>query len=136
MTQKTRTQTTMDQQSTQQPGAGEIDGCNEVTLRGKVSSAPEEKVLPSGDSVWVFRLVVPRAAPRGRSTVDTIECAVWRGRARRTVAGIAAGDQVCVTGALRRRFFKVGAGSASRVEVEVDSLRVLRKLVTRRGAPS
>ena len=136
MTQKTRTQTTLVQQATQQPGVGELECCNEVTLRGKVSGAPEEKVLPSGDSVWVFRLVVPRAAPRGRTTVDTIECAVWRGRARRTVAGLAAGDQVCVSGALRRRFFKAGAGSASRVEVEVDSLRVLRRLVTRRAAPS
>jgi len=136
MTQKTQPRSATREQSTRQPGVGEIDGCNEVTLRGRVSVAPEEKVLPSGDSVWVFRLVVPRAAPRGRTTVDTLDCAVWRGRPRRTVAGLAAGDVVAVTGALRRRFFKAGAGAASRVEVEVDSLRVLRKPVTRRAAPS
>jgi single-strand DNA-binding protein len=130
------TQTKTDRTLAQQPDGGDTDGCNEVRLRGKVSVAPEEKVLPSGDSVWVFRVVVPRAAPRGRTTVDTIDCAVWRGRARRTVAGLAAGDLVAVTGALRRRFFKAGVGSASRVEVEVDSLRVLRKQVTRRAAPS
>ena len=109
---------------------------NEVVLRGKVSAAPEQKVMPSGDSVWVFRVVVPRASPRGRATVDTLDCAVWSGRAKRTVAGLGAGDVVSVSGALRRRFFTAGAGTASRVEIEVATLKVVRKAVTRRSAPA
>src|SRR4029453_2613876 len=36
-------------------------GYNKVVLQGKVSAAPEHRELPSGDSVWVFRVVVPRA---------------------------------------------------------------------------
>jgi single-strand DNA-binding protein len=114
----------------------ETDACNEVVLRGKVSAEPEERVLPSGDSVWVFRVVVPRTVPRGRTSVDTLDCAVWSGRAKRSVGGLRAGDQVAVHGALRRRFFKAGGGTASRVEVEVSTLRVVRKAVTRRSASS
>jgi single-strand DNA-binding protein len=68
--------------------------------------------------------------------VDTIECAVWSGRARRTVAGLGSGDQVAVTGALRRRFFRAGAGTASRGEVEVATLKVLQRALTRRAASS
>ena len=36
---------------------------NEVHLVGRVSSEPEERELPSGDVVVLFRLVVPRPAP-------------------------------------------------------------------------
>jgi single-strand DNA-binding protein len=121
-------------QATSQPL--ESGGCNEVELRGKVSGEPLEKQLPSGDSVWLFRVVVPRASPRGRATVDTIDCAVWSGRARRTVAGLGSGDLVGVTGALRRRFFRAVAGTASRVEVEVATLKVLQRAVIRRAASS
>jgi len=118
------TQTTTDQV--------DVAGRNSVELQGRVSGVPQERVLPSGDSVWVFRVVVPREPARGRASVDTIDCAVWVGRARRTVAALAGGEQVAVTGALRRHFFKAGAATASRVEVEVTSVRVLRK-VTPRG---
>jgi len=113
--------------------SGPAEGCNEVVLQGRVSAAAEERVLPSGDAVWTFRVVVPRGDQRGRATIDTIDCAVWAGRARRTVAGLAAGDQVSVTGALRRRFFRAGGATVSRVEVEVATLRVLRKAVAKGG---
>jgi single-strand DNA-binding protein len=106
-----------------------IDAVNEVRLVGRVSQAPEERVLPSGDSVWTFRLVVPRppGASRSRQQVDALECAVWSGRARRSVGGWHADDVVEVTGAVRRRFFKTASGAASRVEVEVAGARVIRR---------
>jgi len=110
----------------------EAAGHNRVELHGKVSGVPQERMLPSGDSVWVLRVVVPRVPAKGRAPVDTIDCAVWTGRARRTVASLSGGEQVLVSGALRRHFFKAGAATASRVEVEVSSLRVLRR-VTQRG---
>src|SRR6476619_2466891 len=47
--------------------AGEVAAVNEVRLVGRVSQAPEERVLPSGDALWTFRLVVPRAGSRSRS---------------------------------------------------------------------
>jgi len=101
---------------------------NYVRLRGRLSAAPSEKELPSGDSVWTFRVVVPRAAPyRRKQRVDALECAVWTGRVLRSVASWHEGDVVEVTGSLRRRFFKTAAGTVSRVEVEVESGRVIRR---------
>ena len=51
---------------------------NEVRLVGRVSQQPEERVLPSGDVVWTFRVVVGRPPPGqggARATVDALECA-------------------------------------------------------------
>ena len=104
-------------------------GTNEVLIGGRVSAAPEERELPSGDVVWNFRVIVDRPPGRrpSRVTVDVVDCAVWGGRARRTVRGLRPGDQVEVRGALRRRFFRAAAGAASRVEVEVAQVRIIRR---------
>ncbi|MET0525520.1 MAG: single-stranded DNA-binding protein [Nocardioides sp.] len=116
--------------SAQQEAA--TDAVNEVRLIGRVSQQPEERVLPSGDSVWTFRLVVPRppGASRSRQQVDALECAVWSGRARRSVATWSADDLVEVTGSVRRRFFRTASGAASRVEVEVVGAKVIRRAVS------
>jgi single-strand DNA-binding protein len=101
---------------------------NEVRLVGRISAEPEERVLPSGDILWTFRLVIPRPAERPtRQSVDTLECAVWKGRVRRSVAGWSQGDVVEVAGAIRRRFFRTGGGLASRVEIEVTAGRLIRR---------
>jgi single-strand DNA-binding protein len=102
---------------------------NVVHLTGRISAAPESRVLPSGDEIVSFRLIVRRdAAARRRSkqVVDTIECSVWPAALRRSVAKLAAGTEVTVTGALRRRFSRGGAGVASWVSVELDSCRKVR----------
>jgi single-strand DNA-binding protein len=101
--------------------------CNLVRLVGRLSGAPEERVLPSGDRLWTFRVVVPREHPRGRQRVDAVECAAWTGRTRRSVARWGEDDVVAVEGALRRRFYRSGTGTASRVEVEVTSGRLIRR---------
>ena len=102
---------------------------NEVRLVGRLSQAPQERVLPSGDSVWTFRVVVPRrrGAARSRQAVDAIECAAWSARARRSVSSWSADDVVQVTGELHRRFFRAGGAVASRVEVEMSSGRIIRR---------
>ena len=103
---------------------------NEVRLVGRISQPPEERVLPSGDTVWTFRVVVARPAAdpvKARAGVDALECVAWSGRVRRSVSGWSAGDVVEVTGALRRRFFRTGGAVASRVEVEVGAGRVIRR---------
>jgi single-strand DNA-binding protein len=107
-------------------GAGD-DAINEVRLVGRISQAPEERVLPSGDVLWTFRVVVPRPDSTGRSSVDALECAAWTSRARRSVASWRPDDVVEVSGAVRRRFFRTSAGAASRVEVEVSRGRLIRR---------
>lgn len=110
----------------------EIAAVNEVRLVGRVSQAPEERVLPSGDALWTFRLVVSRPSAGGvwRQSVDALECAVWGGRVRRSVATWCEGDVVEVTGAVRRRFFRAAGGAASRVEIEVAGGRLIRRAGT------
>ena len=111
------------------PVQDEATACNEVRLVGRVSGQPEERVLPSGTALWTFRLVVPRLAPREgtRQSVDVLDCAVWGGRVRRAVASWGDGDHVEVSGAVRRRFFRAGGGTASRVEIEVSAGRRVRR---------
>lgn len=99
---------------------------NEVQLEGRLSRKPEEKVLPSGDTIWTFRVVVPREAG-SRPGVDWVDCTVWTGRLRRSVAAWGEGDVVSVSGALRRRFFRVGGRPESRVEVEAVTGRLIRR---------
>jgi single-strand DNA-binding protein len=109
---------------------------NEVRLVGRVSRDPEKRTLPSGDEMWTFMLVVPRP-PGGRSkqSVDAIDCVVWGGRVRASVATWAADDVVEVSGPLRKRFYQGGGGAASRVEVEVTAGRMVRRgAATRREA--
>ncbi|KQW49748.1 single-stranded DNA-binding protein [Nocardioides sp. Root1257] len=112
----------------QQKNGTAVDAAvNEVRLVGRVSQAPEERVLPSGDVLWTFRVVVPRPDASGRSSVDALECAAWTSRARRSVASWQPDDVVEVSGAMRRRFFRTGGGAASRVEVEMTRGRLIRR---------
>ena len=109
-----------------------VSRANEVRLVGRISQPPDERVLPSGDTVWTFRVGVPReeGARRTRQSVDAIDCAVWSGRVRRTVPGWRVDDVVEVTGSLRRRFFRAAGSAASRVELEVTGGRVIRRAAT------
>ena len=113
-----------------QPTTGsELDMTNEVRLVGRISQPPEERVLPSGDSLWTFRVVVPRppGAAQRRQSVDALECTAWTARARRSVAAWAPGDVVEVVGALHRRFYRTGGAVSSRVEVEMSTGRLIRR---------
>jgi single-strand DNA-binding protein len=101
-------------------------GRNEVRLVGRVAAAPVERELPSGDTVVTVRLIVDRdrsAAARSAQRVDTIDCVAWTARVQRTVCRWEAGDEVEVSGALRRRFFRVPEGPRSRFEVEIAAAR-------------
>lgn len=101
---------------------GEPGAVNEVRLQGRISGDPQERDLPSGDAVVVFRIVVDRPSG-GRATHDTIDCAAYSGRLRRSILRWTHGDVVQVGGSLHRRFFRAGAGAGpvSRYEVEVAS---------------
>ena len=104
---------------------------NAVELRGRVSSAPLERELPSGTVIASFRISIPRAktAMTAGSTqsVDWVDCTAWSARCRRSVAGWAVGDEVEVTGALRRRFLRGGEGPSTRLEVEVLAARCAQR---------
>jgi single-strand DNA-binding protein len=103
-----------------------MNPANEVNLAGRVSAVPQERLLPSGDTVVSFRLVVPRtraAQRRTRQRVDTVECSVWTSRLRRFALTLGAGDDVTVAGELRRTFRRGPGGVTSWVTVDVADLR-------------
>lgn len=108
-------------------------GRNEVSLSGRVSSAPLERELPSGDKVVTFRLVMPRdrspMTAKSKQSSDWVDCAAWGSRPRRSAATWQVGDQVELVGALRRRVFRAAGGTSTRLEVEMLSGRC----VTRAG---
>src|SRR5262245_18620730 len=87
---------------------------NEVVLRGRVTSTPEGRTLPSGTAVVSFRLSVSRAKTHmtagSRQTSDWVDCVAWGPRPRRSAGSWRVGDVVEIQGALRRRFFRSGGG--------------------------
>ena len=115
-------------QATRREDPAQVEDVNQVRLVGRVSAAPESRELPSGDVLWTFRLVVRRPEGSGsRPVVDVLDCCAWSPRVQRTVSAWQEGDQVELEGAVRRRFFRTGAGAASRFEVEVVRGRRLRR---------
>jgi single-strand DNA-binding protein len=93
---------------------------NQVVIVGRCSEPGEEKVLPSGDKVVEFRIIVGRD---DRDGYDTFDVALWSSVLRKRGVALKSDEWVEITGTLRRRFWKVGAVSASRWQVEARELR-------------
>jgi single-strand DNA-binding protein len=104
---------------------------NLVRLRGRVSTGPEERELPSGTVVVGLRLSVPREpspmTKGSRQSVDWVDCSAWGAAPRRTAARWREGDVVEVDGALRRRSSRGAGGFTTRVEVEILRGRLLHR---------
>lgn len=107
---------------------------NEIVLAGRLAAPAEARVLPSGDTISTWRLVVsrgeradPGARAARRASVDTVDCVAWPAALQRRAARWCSGDVIEVTGALRRRFWRAAAAPASRCEVEVATVRRLSR---------
>jgi single-strand DNA-binding protein len=107
------------------------DQANVVRLRGRISTPPELRELPSGTSIVTFRLSVarsPTAMTKGsKQSTDWIDCVAWGARARRACSRWRAGDTAEVQGALRRRFYRSAAGASTRLEVEMLGGRLVAR---------
>ena len=99
---------------------------NEIFLRGRLAADPVARILPSGDELWAFRLTVARPTAE-KVRVDSIDCATMAKPVRRCLERAAPGDQLELTGSLRRRFWRSPAGLGSRYEVLVTSARLNRR---------
>lgn len=102
-------------------------------LRGRLAAAVEYRDLPSGDALAVFRITVARPSV-DRARVDSIECASVRAKVHRSLARAEPGDEVEISGALHRRFWRTPTGPESRYAVDVTTVRVNR--AGRRAAAS
>lgn len=103
----------------------EVEWLNSVHLVGRVTTTGEELELPSGDLLVKFRVVIPRENPTTKATVDTIDCVAVAKSVQRKAMKFELDEIVEIEGSLRHRFWKAGAGVASRVEVEVHDCDVL-----------
>lgn len=114
------------------PPEAEPSPGNRVLLRGKVTTPPRERELPSGSRIVVLRLSVPReestAMVRGsRQSVDWVDCSAWGSRARRSAVRWRPGDVVEIEGALRHRFQRGESGPSTRLEVEILVGRIVAR---------
>jgi single-strand DNA-binding protein len=107
---------------------------NEVILVGEVTTPPDDRTLSDGTVITTFRIDVVRD-PEAGATRDSFECTAHAARLRRSLAAWRMGDVVEVTGALRRRFYRDGAGSRPFMVVEVERARRLSSSLTRRQTP-
>ncbi|MFE3455832.1 single-stranded DNA-binding protein [Nonomuraea sp. NPDC059194] len=96
---------------------------NEVTLVGRLSAKPEERPLPSGDTLSKWRIIV-RRRPRARrgGLVDTIQCVTFDPDVASLVAGMTPREVMEVRGALRCRIYGPPLAKNWRYEVEVHSV--------------
>ena len=96
---------------------------NEVRLVGRVTSLAIAKVLPSGDKVVEFRVVIGREKMRnGKKEVDSLDIAAWSASARRAALAVKIDTWVEVRGSVRRRFWRAPTGLASRWQVEASDV--------------
>lgn len=88
---------------------------NLALLRGRLSSPPGRRELPSGEVVHTFEVTIREA---GQATVSVP--VVLEGTA--APAGLEVGTEVVVIGRVRRRFFRAGGSTASRTEVLAERI--------------
>lgn len=101
---------------------------SEVVVVGRLGSKVQERVLPSGDRITIFSVVVDRP-PRERHSevsVDTIACSTATRAVVNRLTGLDPGTWVEATGVLRRRFWRTGTGLGSAMEVDVRRLQRVR----------
>jgi single-strand DNA-binding protein len=91
------------------------ESLNVAVLRGVCSSPADVRVLPS-EEVLAQLQVTTRVDGKARS----VPVAVWNPAA--WIEQLDAGDEIVVIGSVNRRFFRAAGATASRVEVEADTV--------------
>lgn len=108
---------------------------NEVLLVGRLSSAAEDRSLPSGDTMTKWRLLVRRRGHRrGGMVTDSIPCVTFVPEVTELVHGLRPRDPVEVRGAFRCRVFGPTAARVWAYEVEVTAARTIEPETSEAGA--
>lgn len=92
---------------------------NVAVLVGTLSSAPDQRILASGD-VLVQLQVTTRSEGTTRSVpVSLLDPPDW-------VAALEPGEEIVVLGAVQRRFFRAGGATGSRTEIVAQRVQRAR----------
>ena len=89
------------------------ESLNLAVVRGTVSSPPDVRVLPS-------KTVLVQLQVTTRLPAETLSMPVSCWNPSGWVEALEPGDEIVVVGRVRRRFFRAGGATASRVELEAD----------------
>jgi single-strand DNA-binding protein len=87
------------------------EALNLAVVRGTVSSPPEVRVLPSDTKLVALQVTTRLVDETLSMPVACFDPAGW-------VEELEPGDEIVVVGRVRRRFFRAGGATASRVELE------------------
>ncbi len=89
---------------------------NCAIVRGVLSSLPEIRVLASGTELATLQVTTrPTVGAAVSVPVSLSDPPAW-------VAMLSPGDEVVALGVVRRRFFRAGGATASRVEIDASKL--------------
>ena len=87
------------------------EALNLAVVRGTVSSPPEVRLLPSDTKLVALQVTTRLVDETLSMPVSCFDPAAW-------VEELEPGDEIVVVGRVRRRFFRAGGATASRVELE------------------
>ncbi|NDA78246.1 MAG: hypothetical protein EBY07_10725 [Actinobacteria bacterium] len=90
-----------------------LDANNLVLLKGALSSVPVRRSLPNGSDIVQLELTTRDATGTARS----VPIIVHEPFGKEDFTSWDAGTEIVVVGSVVRRFFRSGAGTASRTEV-------------------
>ncbi|GAA3469151.1 single-stranded DNA-binding protein [Nonomuraea roseola] len=99
---------------------------NDVTLVGRLSARPDERAMPSGDTLTKWRIIVRRRPlVRRGGFVDTIQCVTFDAEVAAMVKAMRPRDPMKIRGALRCRIYGPPSAKSWRYEVEVHSVALV-----------
>ena len=109
-------------------------GRNDVAIAGVLTEVGEERELAGGALAVRWTVRVPRDGERGGS--DLIDCVALDPALGERALAWPEGAQLEVWGAIRRRFFRAGGRTTTRVEVEAFGAADAPPLVEPEAEPS
>ena len=89
---------------------------NLAVVRGICSSPAEVRELPSGSTLVLLQVTTRH----GEEAAISVPVVAWDPPG--SVSEFDVGDEVVAVGRVRRRFFRTGAGTGSRVEIEAAAV--------------
>lgn len=107
------------QQAADEVIAAVFEPVNTVSLRGTVTDPGELRQMAGGTEVVRWTMRVARSPERTGS--DLIDCVALHEVLQQRALAWPLGTVVNVEGALRRRFFRSGGRTVTRVEVEAEA---------------
>ena len=100
---------------------GRPDDTNQVSLVGRLATAPDVRSFASGASL--ARLLVTTRLKTDRPRTDVVPVTLWD--PPEAVKQVERGELVEVVGSVQRRFWSDGEGRKSRIEVVASSVALL-----------